>query len=356
MSDFSQEILQPWMLGGGPESDVILASRIRLARNLAGVPFPNRNEAGELQKVMQTVCATKQSLEREGQQYRIIAMEGLSPLERSILVEKHLISPHLVENFSNRAALIRSDASVSIMVNEEDHLRIQCMEPGLDLTKALANADQVDNVLEETLTFAFSEQLGYLTACPTNVGTGMRASCMLHLPALVLTQQINRIMGAVTQLGLAVRGIYGEGTETIGNIFQVSNQLTLGYTEEEIVDRLSGVVLQLVGQERTARQMLFKQSEEALADRLWRAYGILRYARTITAKEALAKLSEVRLGVDMGIINGVDPSIFNELLVFTRPNYMSRKCQEQGVPAEARGQLRAAFIRNRLAQNEGGNR
>lgn len=352
MNKFVDQTLQSWMLGGGPEGDIILTSRIRLARNLEGVPFPNRNRANELAKVVEDVAAVKDNLERDGRTYELMAMDDLEPLERSILVEKHLISPNLVENSSHRAVLIRNDAAVSILINEEDHLRIQCLEAGLALKKALADADKVDDLLEESLTFSFSEQLGYLTSCPTNVGTGMRASCMLHLPALVITQQINRIVGTVTQLGVAVRGLYGEGTEASGNIFQVSNQFTLGYTEAEIVERLSGVVQQIVDQERAARELLLKDSGAALADRLWRSYGILRYARRITAKEALAKLSEVRLGTDMKIISGLQPELFNELLVITRPNYITNQCKLKNLPMKQSDSLRASIIREKLREGQ----
>lgn len=346
--------LQPWMKGGGPEGDIILSSRVRLARNLEGVPFPNRNYGKELSSVVEKIRQVQPAFEAVGQHYDLIEMDELSQLEQSVLVEKHLISPNLVNNALHRAVFVRQDGAVSIMVNEEDHLRIQCLESGLDLKSALSSANKIDDLLEESLTFAFSEQLGYLTACPTNVGTGMRASCMLHLPALVITKQISRIISAATQLGLAVRGFYGEGTEAIGNVFQISNQLTLGYTEEEIVDSLNGVVLQFVEQERAARKLLIEQSKVAVADRIWRSYGVLRYAQTMSGQEALGRLSEVRLGIDLGIITGLAPEIYNELLVTTRPHYMANLAGTKDMDAVTRDTARAKIIREKLTYREQG--
>lgn len=351
MNKLFDQPLHSWMRGGGPQGDIILSSRIRLARNLEGVPFPNRNYGKDLAEVVEKVRQVLLTLTASGEQYQLIEMDQLSQLEQSVLVEKHLISPNLVNNALHRAVLVGFDGSVSIMINEEDHLRIQCLEPGLDLKAALAKANKIDDLLEESLNFAFSEQLGYLTACPTNVGTGMRASCMLHLPALVISKQINRIIAAATQLGLAVRGFYGEGTEAIGNIFQISNQLTLGFTEEEIVDSLNSVVQQIVDQERAARQLLVTQSEQALVDRLWRSYGILRYARSMSGQEALSRLSEVRLGIDLGIITGLDPLIYNELLVTTRPNYMTKQAGTKDMDSETRDRARAEVIRTKITDN-----
>ncbi len=351
MNKLFSDPLQPWMKGKGPDSDIILSSRIRLARNLEGVPFPNRNYGKELAAVVEQVKQVQTAFEAKGEHYDLIEMDQLSQLEQNVLVEKHMISPNLINNAFHRAVLVKQDASVSIMVNEEDHLRIQCLESGLELKSALGAANKVDDLLEENLTFAFSEQLGYLTACPTNVGTGMRASCMLHLPALVITKQIGRIISAATQLGLAVRGFYGEGTEAIGNVFQISNQLTLGYTEEEIVDSLNGVVQQIVDQERTARQLLVTQSKLAISDRLWRSYGVLRYAQSMSGQEALSRLSEVRLGIDMGIITNLAPEIYNELLVTTRPNYMANLAGTKEMDSITRDTMRADVIRAKLIDN-----
>lgn len=338
-----------WMSGGGPHGDIALSSRIRLARNLVGMPFPNRADLDQLAAVVDQMRKSVNTLSNaDGHSYSFIVLDQLSPLERAVLVEKHIISPNHSQQAENRALMIRDDAGVSIMVNEEDHLRIQCLTPGLDLAAAEALANRIDDALEAKNNFAFNENLGYLTACPTNLGTGLRASTMLHLPALVLTQQINRLVAAATQLGMTVRGLYGEGTEAIGNIFQVSNQLTLGYNEQEIVDNLQGVVIQIIDQERAARQALLENSRDAITDRVWRSYGVLRYARSISGNEALAMLSEVRLGVDLKIIDDTRPEIFNELLVRTRPNFLQKMAGERELDSSSRDRLRAQIIRDKL--------
>ncbi|MBP2655263.1 MAG: putative ATP:guanido phosphotransferase [Firmicutes bacterium] len=341
----------PWMVEGGTDGDIVLSSRVRLARNMEGVPFPSRASQEQMNKVVEEARRSVSDLGGDDQhEYMLVEMDKLSPLERYILVEKHIVSPNFAEELSNRGLIIRDDAAVSIMINEEDHLRIQCLEPGLNLQAAINMANRVDDILEARQSFSFSEQCGYLTACPTNVGTGLRASVMVHLPALVLTRQINRIIAAATQLGLAVRGLYGEGSEAIGNIFQISNQLTLGHSEQEIIDNLQNIAKQVVEQERSAREILARSSEDALADRVWRAYGILRYARSMTGKEAMTMLSEVRLGIDMGIIDGVSAAIFNELLVTTRPNFLQKIAGNGDIQPNERDRLRAQLIREKIKE------
>ncbi|MCE5284902.1 MAG: protein arginine kinase [Pelosinus sp.] len=342
--------ISPWMTGGGRESDIVLSSRVRLARNLDGIPFPNRADTIVLQGVIQELGEAVPELSAAtGKPYILVKMGKLTPLERYVLVEKHIISPSLAQHAESRALIVEEDAAVSIMINEEDHLRIQCMAPGLALTEAFQSADKIDDVMEARHNFGFNEQMGYLTACPTNLGTGLRASVMLHLPALGITRQLNRIVNAATQLGLAVRGLYGEGSEAAGNVFQISNQLTLGHTEQEIIDNLYSVVTQVVEHERSARCMLMRESENALSDKVWRSYGILRYARSISGQEALAMLSEVRLGIDLGIIDTKQASLFNELLIMTRPNYLQKVSGSNLLAADARDRLRADVIRSKLA-------
>jgi len=351
MEDLLDKPLTPWMTGGGINGDIVLSSRIRLARNLEGVPFPNRADATRLTDIVTQVRESVGDLKKtDKHEYMFVEMEKLSPLERQILVEKHIISPNLAGEPTNRALIVRDDAAVSIMINEEDHLRIQCLVPGLDLKSASDLANDVDDIIEAKHCFAYNEQVGYLTACPTNVGTGLRASVMVHLPALVLARQISRVMSAATQLGFTVRGLYGEGTEAIGNIFQFSNQLTLGHSEQEIIENLQAVAQQVVEQERSARQALLTGSAEALADRVWRAYGVLCYARIISGQEALTLLSEVRLGIDSGIITGVPATIFNELLVTSRPNFLQKiACRAYTDPVE-RDRLRAQLIREKFKE------
>ena len=349
IEELLEQPLNSWMMGGGQEGDIVLSSRIRLARNLEGIPFPNRADTSQLATVIDEMRKSVEDVKAvDGHDYVFVDLEKLPALERYVLVEKHITSPNHVQQPENRALLVRDDAVVSIMMNEEDHLRIQCLMPGLNLVDALVVANQLDDALESKYNFGFNEQMGYLTACPTNLGTGLRASVMVHLPALAMTRQIDRIVNAATQLGLAVRGLYGEGTEATGNIFQISNQLTLGHTEQEIIDNLYSVVKQIVDHERNARSVLLGQTGETLADRVWRAYGVLRYARKISSQEALSMLSEVRLGVDLDIIKEVPTSIFNELLVLTRPNFLRKLAgNAQNEPAE-RDALRALIIREKL--------
>ncbi|VBB08495.1 phosphagen kinase active site signature [Lucifera butyrica] len=341
--------LNSWMAGGGEEGDIVLSSRIRLARNMESTPFPNRANQLQLRSVVDESRLTLNRLNSmDNHKYLFIELEKLTPLERNVLVEKHIISPNHAQEPEQRALIARDDATVIIMINEEDHLRIQCMMPGLNLLAAAELASQIDDILEERCTLAFTEQMGYLTSCPTNLGTGLRASVMVHLPALVLTRQISRIVGAATQLGLAVRGLYGEGTEAVGNIFQISNQLTLGYSEQEIIANLSSVVKQVVDQERAARTALMTDSKDALSDRVWRAFGVLRYARSISGQEALSMLSEVRLGIDLKIIDEVPGVVFNELLVITRPNYLQKMAGREELEPGPRDRLRAQIIREKL--------
>jgi protein arginine kinase len=337
------------MSGNGAEADIALSSRIRLARNLCGIPFPNRAADGQLAEVVGQLRGAVDYLKTsDNLNYMFIEMDKLPSLDRNVLVEKHIVSPHYVEHSEHRALIVRDDAVVSIMVNEEDHLRIQCMKPGLNLDDALALANQVDDAVEAKQDIAFNEQMGYLTACPTNLGTGLRASVMVHLPALVITRQINRILNAFTQLGLAIRGLYGEGTEASGNIFQISNQLTLGYTEQGIIENLKSVAQQVVANERTARNFLLRQSTSALADRVWRAYGVLSFARSMSGQEALTLISDVRLGIDLKIIDEVPACLFNELLVTTRPNYLQKLADKIGIKADDRDHLRAQVIRDTI--------
>jgi protein arginine kinase len=233
------------------------------------------------------------------------------------------------------------------MLNEEDHIRIQCLFPGFQLEEALDMANQLDDWIEEEVGYAFDEQRGYLTSCPTNVGTGLRASVMMHLPALVLTQRINRIIPAINQLGLVVRGIYGEGSEAVGNIFQISNQITLGKSEKDIVEDLISVVQQLITQERSTREALYNTSQNQLEDRVYRSFGTLAYSRIIESSETAKCLSDVRLGIDLGIIKDISRNILNELMILTQPGFLQQYFGGPLRPNE-RDIRRAALIRERL--------
>ncbi len=308
-----------WMEGSGPEAETVISSRVRIARNIRGIPFPYLASDAQTKHVQELVSRAAASQEEAFGQFTFLPVESLPPLEKELLVEKHLSSPFLARESQHGALLLRCDEAVSIMINEEDHLRIQVILPGLQLEEALQEADGYDDRLEGEIDYAFDESYGYLTACPTNVGTGLRASVMLHLPALIMTGQANRLLGALSQVGLAVRGLYGEGTEIIGNLVQISNQVTLGQTEKEIIRNLGGVTRQVIEQEQASRQVLLNENRARLADRSWRALGLLKYAQIMSSQEAMQLLSDVRLGFDLGMLKGVDRRLLNEMLVTIRP-------------------------------------
>lgn len=344
-----EQALSDWMKGNGPESDVVISTRIRLARNVRNQPFPmlatNQQSKEVLDQVLQ-VLGSKELKAISG--FQLLLLDQLSDLQKRVLVEKHLISPNLANESRNGAVMISDNESVSIMVNEEDHLRIQCLRPGFQIREAWELANQIDDIFESYIDYAFEERHGFLTSCPTNVGTGIRASVMMHLPALVLTQQMNRILQAINQVGLAVRGLYGEGSEAIGNLFQISNQITLGQSEEEIIDNLHGVAKQIIGHERAARQKLIAESKMRVADRVSRSYGILSHAAIIDSKEAAQRLSDVRLGVDLGLLKNVSPYALNELLVMTQPGFLQQYAGTK-LSADDRDIRRAELIRHKIA-------
>ncbi|MFD2615248.1 protein arginine kinase [Paenibacillus gansuensis] len=337
------------MKGQGPDSDIVMSSRIRIARNLQSHPFPMLATNQQSQEVLDKVTEALQNEELGTiSRFDLIPLSELSELQKRVLVEKHLISPNLANESRNGAVILSENESISIMINEEDHLRIQCLCPGFQIKEAWDLASQIDDVFEGNLDYAFDERRGFLTSCPTNVGTGIRASVMMHLPALVLTQQINRILSAITQVGLAVRGLYGEGSEAIGNLFQISNQITLGQSEDEIIDNLYSVARQIIEHEKAARQKLISESRTRIVDRVMRSYGILSHASIMDSKEAAQRLSDVRLGVDLGIITQVSPHIMNELMVMTQPGFLQQQSGEKLSP-EDRDIRRAELIRERLS-------
>ncbi len=349
MSDATPSAMPRWMDGTGASADIVLSSRVRLARNLEGVPFPHLLDQRQATEVLAATRKAALELNKFGflGTVRFVPLAEVTPVERQVLVEEHLISPAQAKDVQYKAVILSQAEEVSIMVNEEDHLRIQCLLPGLQLQEAWALASRVDDALEQAMTFAFSESRGYLTACPTNVGTGLRASVMMHLPALVLTNQAARALNSVGQLGLTVRGLYGEGTEAIGNIFQISNQITLGRAEGEIIDHLSAVVAKIIDHERQAVAALLREARDQVEDKVSRALGILSNARIMTSDEAIRLLSDVRLGVNMGILTRVPLKAANELLIMTRPAYLQRLAGRELSPFE-RDLQRAALIRTKL--------
>ena len=310
-----------WMSARGPASDTVLSARVRIARNIKGYPFPglaSDDTSGEVRdRVSEAIKLEKMTAEYSWQH-----LENISTLEKEACLDRHLISPFLAREAKMAALALSRDEALGVLVNEEDHLRIQAILPGLQLEEALRSAAQLDDLLEEALGFAFDEKLGYLTACPTNLGTGLRASVMLHLPALVSTGQIRRYLGALPRIGFTIRGLYGEGSEIAGNLLQVSNQITLGQSEEEGVANLHCIVNRIIEQEQKARQKLLDRKRDAIADSAYRALGLLRYARVMSSTEAMELLSDLRLGCEMGLVREVDSSAVNRLMVVSRPGYL----------------------------------
>lgn len=348
LEKFLNQAVSSWMRSEGPDSDIVLSSRIRLARNIKKYKFPTLISNEDAEKVINEVYGSLQGYKNDDiGNLELLIMDELQPLQKRVLVEKHLISPHLAESSLYGACILSENEAVSIMINEEDHVRIQCLFPGLQLLEALRTANEIDDKIEKYVDYAYDEKIGYLTSCPTNVGTGMRASVMMHLPGLILTHQLNRIIPAINQLGFVVRGIYGEGSEALGNIFQISNQITLGKSELDIVEDLKSVVSQLISEERSAREALVKTSNIQLEDKVFRSYGILANSRIIESKEAARCLSDVRLGIDLGYIKNISRNILNELMILTQPGFLQ---QYAGGPLrpEERDIRRASFIRERL--------
>ena len=339
----------PAWLADGNEGDVVLSCRVRLARNLRGVPFPAQASEADLSAVLTAAKSALEGLSTSfSQEFYWIDVESLKEVERMVLVEKHLISPLQASNQMFRAAIVSADSSISIMLNEEDHFRIQVMMPGLDLEKVFAIADKIDDVLEEKMDFAFNESYGYLTACPTNIGTALRATAMLHMPGLVLNNQIDNMARAAAQVGLNVRGMYGEGSEVHGDIFQVSNQLAMGYSESELVDSMTDMVKQIASQERLARKQLFEKNRLNIENMVWRAYGVLRYARLLENNEAMNLYSKILLGIELGLVPVAKETVY-QLMVATRPNHILDLLFRTGQPY-TKDQLRAKIAREKISE------
>ncbi len=330
----------------GPHDRIVMSSRVRLARNLKGAAFPGWAKKPERVKVLEMIRPAVEGLpEMKGAFSE--AMDNLGALDKQILVERHLISREHAAKSSGSGLVLNREESFCVMINEEDHLRMQALRSGLQLRQAWGAIDHLDSELEKKLDYAFDGELGYLTACPTNLGTGIRVSAMLHLPGLVLGEQINPIIQSVNRLGLAVRGLYGEGTEALGNVFQVSNQMTLGETETTIVERLEKVLAQIIEHEDNARQTLLEKKPKVVFNHIGRAYGILANAHSISSKETMNLLSLMRLGVDMGLFPGAERSLVDELFILTQPAHLQKQFSDK-LSAEERDLLRADMVRERL--------
>ena len=337
-----------WLHGDGPHQKIVVTSRVRLARNLRGFAFPGWAKRSERISILESIKPRVEELPEMNDAFSVFSQD-LSALEKQVLVERHLISREHAAKGVGSAVVMNKKQTVSIMINEEDHLRIQGIRAGLQLKNVFKAIDKVDTGLQERLDFAFHPKLGYLTACPSNVGTGMRASAMVHLPALVLSEQINQVIQAVNKIGLAVRGLYGEGTEALGNLFQVSNQITLGEREEEMIERLNKVILSIIEHERNARQMLLQKRPNTLFDHIGRGYGILRHAYSISSKEGLNLLSFIKLGIDLTVFPEQWRRVIDELFMETQPAHLQKGSQAK-LAADERDFVRARIVRERLAE------
>jgi len=336
-----------WLRGAGPESDIVVSSRVRLARNLARYPFVVRTDDTLKAEIEHLLHEKLQTLPLP-RKLNYLDVNELELLDRQVLVERQLISREHADSHGSRSVGISDEENVSLMINEEDHLRIQVLRSGLSLDECWEEVDAIDDVMEQAITYAFSERLGYLTACPTNVGTGIRVSVMLHLPALVLTKEIQKVFGALHKISLAVRGLYGEGSQAMGDFYQISNQVTLGKTEEELIKNLKDVVPNIISYERRVRDALVNENRQHLHDQVSRAYGILRNAQTISSEETMHLLSSVRMGINLGLINDLQIPTVNELFIHTQPAHL-QKLKNSPLASAERNVVRAHFLRQRLA-------
>jgi len=330
----------------GPHDRIVMSSRVRLARNIDDAAFPGWAKKPERVRALELIQPAVEDLpEMKGAFSQ--SMDNLTQLDRQILVERHLISREHAARSAGSGLVLNREETFCVMINEEDHLRMQALRPGLQLQQAWAAIDKLDTELETRLDYAFSPELGYLTACPTNLGTGIRVSAMLHLPGLVLAEQINAIIQSVNKLGLAVRGLYGEGTEALGNVFQVSNQMTLGESEAAIVERMEKVLAQIIEHEENSRASLLEKKPKMVFNHIGRAYGVLANAHSISSKETMNLLSLLRLGVDLDMFPGADRSLADELFISTQPAHL-QKAHADKLSAEERDLLRADMLRERL--------
>jgi len=336
-----------WLVPTSPGGSIAVSTRVRLARNLADLPFPHRCTPSQRRDVIARVqaAAARTSVLRDARLYQL---DALSPLDRQTLVERHLISPEFAAQDAPAALLVTADQSCALMINEEDHLRMQVLHEALQLDASWELMQRIEQELEAGLTFAFSAQYGYLTACPTNVGTGLRASVMLHLPALVHEHKMGSVISAVGKVGIAVRGLYGEQSDAYGNLFQVSNQITLGRSEAEIVRQLHHIVSRIIEHEQATREKLIRSAPHKLRNDVGRAYGTLKYAEILTSKEATELLSMLLMGIDLHILTDVSRARIADLLLEIQPAHLQRRCK-QTLTSEQRDIARAALIRERLA-------
>ncbi len=335
--------MSKWYIGVGEQSDIVVSTRIRLARNMAEYPFPNKLNTKSRIELNNII---KNAVENDNKyNLRFTEMRGLARFEAASMAERHIISPEFASDADGRALFLSPEEDISIMLNEEDHIRIQVMKSGFALDEAYKIADDIDDSLNEKFNFAFDERIGYLTQCPTNLGTGMRASVMLHLPALTMSGQIHKLINTVSKLGLTFRGAFGEGTSAVGDMYQLSNQITLGISEEFAIKNLKSITLQICEKERTARAELLEDVQTE--DRIFRAYGTLTWARLLSTKELMENLSLVRLGSVTGKIN-VPIETVNELMISMQPATISARAGQR-IEERERDMIRAKEVRAKLS-------
>jgi protein arginine kinase len=344
-----------WLSGQGPDSEIVLSTRVRLARNLQGYSFASRATAEERERVLESVQAAVDSVPAlTGALF--VEMADLEKLDRELLLERHLVSRDLVgdgEGPPSHAGLVLSEEdALGMMFNEEDHLRLQALVNGLQLERAWQRVDLLDEEVGHRLPYAYHHEFGFLTSCPTNAGTGLRASVLIHLPGLVLTKEINQVLQGISQVGLTFRGFYGEGSEVVGNFFQVSNQTTLGKSEAELVDHLGKIVGKVIEYEKRARAVLLREAPAVLEDKVWRAYGILRHARSLTLDEMMNLLSGVRLGISLKLIRGVRVKTLNRIMIFAQEAHLQRAAGRKLDETEM-DVRRATYVREQLAGSAG---
>lgn len=336
-----------WYEKSGEHADVVLSSRVRLARNLKDFPFAGKLQKEDIEKINTLVCEALFSASAAvAEKFKKIDMQKLSQLEAISLVERHLVSPEFISRREGKLLLISDDEAISIMLGEEDHIRLQVMQEGCGLDEIYELADKIDTLLDERLNIAFDEQLGYLTQCPTNLGTGMRASLLLHLPALQESGSINRIAASLSKLGLIIRGTYGEGSSPKGSLYQLSNQVTLGLSEKEAIRNLKDIAMQLISQERSARKAMAKHTETL--DLIGRSLGILLYAKVLSCDEFMRLISNVRLGISLGVCENISYDTVNRLIIDAQSATLSRNAGEN-LSAQQRDQVRAALVSKRLS-------
>lgn len=339
-----------WLDGPALEDDVVISTRIRVARNLANYNFPSLLSIDESDELTDEILnSIKDILDAN---YKFFRIRDLPLRDQLVYIEEHLISPNLVQNKNKSSFLLRDDERATIMINEEDHIRIQTLSPGLNLEEGWKLCSAIDDELEEKLEYAYDEKWGYLTSCPTNVGTGLRASVMLHLPCVAMAGNISALIEGLRKIGLTARGLYGEGSEALGDLYQISNQVTMGESEEDIIEKLNKVVNQIVSRERSTRKYLKEKRELELEDKIFRSFGILKYSRILTSKEAMTHLSNIRLGSEMGLLEGGSSRDIINLMIDIQPANIQKRFNED-MDEKGRDIARSKIIREYILNVEG---